>query len=191
MATQLLRRISSASISARRTTGMRCARAAISSGLSRLIAVETTSTSAPDTLSALWPTWMVMPFSRRRLTLALSEASEPLHGVAEIAQHLGDAAHADAADTDKVNGSDFARQSHGASLCSIMSGSAKRASLDVRASKLVRADDSFKQTWMAGTSPAMTKKTEIWLCGSGESALSYLIPPAREPAPVRDPHDWQ
>src|ERR1700722_6356973 len=36
-----------------------------------------------------------------------------LHGVAEIAQHLGNAAHADAADTDEVNGSDFARQSHG------------------------------------------------------------------------------
>jgi hypothetical protein len=36
-----------------------------------------------------------------------------LHGVAEIAQHLGDAAHADAADPDEVNGSDLARQSHG------------------------------------------------------------------------------
>ena len=35
-----------------------------------------------------------------------------LHGIAEIAQHLGDAAHADAADPDEVNGSDLARQSH-------------------------------------------------------------------------------
>ena len=35
-----------------------------------------------------------------------------LHGVAEIAQDLGDAAHADAADPDEVDGSDLARQSH-------------------------------------------------------------------------------
>jgi hypothetical protein len=39
-----------------------------------------------------------------------------LHGVTEIAQDLGDAAHADAADPDEVDGSDLARQSHAASL---------------------------------------------------------------------------
>ena len=77
MAMQLFNRISSASISARRTTGMRCARAAISSGLSRLIAVDTTSTSAPATFSARWPMFTVTPFSRSRVTLAPSEASEP------------------------------------------------------------------------------------------------------------------
>ena len=43
MATQLFSRISSASISARRTTGRRFSRAAISSGLSRLIADDTTT----------------------------------------------------------------------------------------------------------------------------------------------------
>ena len=43
MATQHFSRISSASISARRTTGRRLARAATSSGLSRLIAEETTT----------------------------------------------------------------------------------------------------------------------------------------------------
>ena len=37
-----------------------------------------------------------------------------LNSVAEIAQHLGDATHADATDADKMNGSDLARQSHGA-----------------------------------------------------------------------------
>jgi len=52
MATQLFSRISSASISARRTTGSRCARAAISSGLSDLIAEEMTTTCAPDRFSA-------------------------------------------------------------------------------------------------------------------------------------------
>ena len=35
-----------------------------------------------------------------------------LHGIAEIEQHLGDAAHADPADPDEVDGSDLARQSH-------------------------------------------------------------------------------
>ena len=69
MATQLFSRISSASISARRTTGMRCARAAASSGLSRLIAVETTTTAAPAMFSALWPTLTVTPFLRSRSTL--------------------------------------------------------------------------------------------------------------------------
>ena len=71
-------RISSASISARRTTGSRLARAAISSGLSRLMAEETTTTSAPSMFSALWPISTRMPMSRRRLTLALSATSEPV-----------------------------------------------------------------------------------------------------------------
>src|SRR3981081_91539 len=39
-----------------------------------------------------------------------------LHGVAEIAQYLGDAAHADTADPDEVDGSDLARQSPGVCL---------------------------------------------------------------------------
>jgi hypothetical protein len=77
MATQLLSRINSASISARRTTGMRPVRAAVSSGLSRLMAEETTTTAAPSTLPASWPTLTAMPCSRRRLTLALSATSEP------------------------------------------------------------------------------------------------------------------
>ena len=77
MATQLFSRISSASISARRTTGRRFSRAATSSGLSRLIADDTTSTSAPSRFSASWPIETLAPLSRSRLTLALSEASEP------------------------------------------------------------------------------------------------------------------
>ncbi len=52
MATQDLKRISSASISARRTTGSRRSRAAWSSGLSRRIAVETTTRAAASTFSA-------------------------------------------------------------------------------------------------------------------------------------------
>jgi hypothetical protein len=52
MATQRLSRISSASISARRTTGSRCARAATNSGLSRLMAEDTTTTWAPSMFEA-------------------------------------------------------------------------------------------------------------------------------------------
>ena len=77
MATQLFSRISSASISARRTTGSRLARAATSSGLSRRIAVETTTTSAAPRLAAAWPIDTVAPLSRSRLMLAPSAASEP------------------------------------------------------------------------------------------------------------------
>ncbi len=77
MATQLFNRISSASISARRTTGSRLARAATSSGLSRLIAEETTSTAAPATFSALWPIAILMPKDANRFTFALSATSEP------------------------------------------------------------------------------------------------------------------
>ena len=113
IATQLFSRISSASISARRTTGMRWARAAISSGLSRLIAVDTTSTSAPSTFSALWPTADLDALVAQPRDIGALGGVRALHGVAEIAQDLGDAAHADAADPDEVDGSDLARQSHG------------------------------------------------------------------------------
>ena len=70
-------RISSASISARRTTGTSRARAAATSGLSRLIAVLTTTTCALATLTASWPIATGMPASRSRRTLALSEMSLP------------------------------------------------------------------------------------------------------------------
>ena len=53
MAIALRKRMSSASISARRTTGSSFSRAAISSGLLFLIAVETTTTSASPRFSAL------------------------------------------------------------------------------------------------------------------------------------------
>ena len=78
IATADFSRISSASISARRTIGSRLARAAISSGLSRLIADDTTTTLAPSTFLASWPTATLIFLSRSRLTLALSDTSEPV-----------------------------------------------------------------------------------------------------------------
>ena len=99
------RRISSASISARGTTGMRLrARAAMTSGLSSATAVDVTTASAPamcagvvadaDADAERLGRWRVA---------ALSAWSEPDTRVAEVVQDLGDAAHAGAADADEVD----------------------------------------------------------------------------------------
>src|SRR6266571_5073121 len=80
MATASLRRISSASISARRITGMPRARAASASGLlERRTALEvtTTSTSGP-TFSARWPSTTFPPSEARRRVISLSLRSDPL-----------------------------------------------------------------------------------------------------------------
>src|SRR2546421_530708 len=76
-ATDICSRTRSATMSPRRTIGSRLARAAVSSGLSRLMAVETTTTAASSRAPAEWPTDIFAPLSRRRLTFALSDASEP------------------------------------------------------------------------------------------------------------------
>ena len=77
MATVHFRQISSASISARRTTGMPSARAASTSGLPDLMADEITSAPAPSICSALWPTKIFAPSFFRRSVLGPSLASEP------------------------------------------------------------------------------------------------------------------
>ena len=66
-----------------------------------------------------------------------------LHGVAEIAQHLGDAAHADAADPDEVDGSDLARQSHECVPVSLVMPGMPGAS----------AMSALMQTWMRRDKP--------------------------------------
>ena len=78
MAMPCLRRISSASIRARGTTGILRSRAATTSGLSALTAVETTTASAPATFSAAWPIITLTPFAFRRRVVALAARSEPL-----------------------------------------------------------------------------------------------------------------
>ena len=78
MAMPCLRRISSASICARGTTGMLRARAAMTSGLSPLTAVDVTTASASSTLSAAWPWITRAPRAFRRRVAALSPRSEPL-----------------------------------------------------------------------------------------------------------------
>ncbi len=78
IATVHFKRMISASISARFTTGTPRARAASVSGLPFLIADETTTTPACMAFSALCPIVTVTPCARRRSVLALSLASEPV-----------------------------------------------------------------------------------------------------------------
>ncbi|MNN22090.1 hypothetical protein D3C81_1354340 [compost metagenome] len=77
MATPCFRRISSASITARGTSGMRLLRAASTSGLSPLTAVDTTTALAPVTLAASCPCMTVAPSEARRRVAALLPTSEP------------------------------------------------------------------------------------------------------------------
>ncbi|KAG1432754.1 hypothetical protein G6F57_022730 [Rhizopus arrhizus] len=72
------RRISSASMMARGTTGIREARAAITSGLSPATAVDVTMAPAPVTLLATWPIAIFTPRLARRRVTADSFRSEPL-----------------------------------------------------------------------------------------------------------------
>ena len=78
MAMPYLRRISSASISARRMTVMPRRRAATTSGLSSRMAEERTTRSAPWTWSAAWPMATGMPSSSSRRVASLAAWSEPV-----------------------------------------------------------------------------------------------------------------
>ena len=71
------KRMSSPSISARCTTGLRAARAISTSGLSSATAPDTTTTSASPTFSARWPMCTRAPSRVRRRVTADSFRSEP------------------------------------------------------------------------------------------------------------------
>ena len=70
--------MSRASICPRRSTVSPRARAAASSGLSSLTAVEWTTTSASPRFSAWWPKWTRTPRVSRRRVMAPAARSEPL-----------------------------------------------------------------------------------------------------------------
>ena len=114
MATPYLSRMSSASISARGMTGTLRARASTTSGLSRRTAEEVTTTSASRTLAAAWPT---LDAAAERGEAAGGVGGLEVgagDGVAEVEEHLGDAAHADAADADEVDlGGARTEEAHG------------------------------------------------------------------------------
>ena len=77
MAMPCLRRISSASISARGMTGIWRRRASTTSGLSRRTADEITTTSASPTFPAEWPSSMRPPRPERRRVASEALRSEP------------------------------------------------------------------------------------------------------------------
>jgi hypothetical protein len=78
IATPCFRRISSASISARGTTGMRRVRAAITSGLSGRTALDTTTASAPSTFAGRCSKFSRTPSDESLLVAVLTARSEPL-----------------------------------------------------------------------------------------------------------------
>ena len=111
MATACLKRMISASISARRTIGS-AARAAVQFRIALLDGgrdhddggvVEVLGLVADEALDAL---------VAQALDVGAVGLVGALHLVAEVVQHLGDAGHADAADADEVHGADVARHLH-------------------------------------------------------------------------------
>ncbi len=65
-------------MSARGTTGMRLARASITSGLSDFTALEITTTSTAATCARSWPSITRAPSATSRSVVALADKSEPL-----------------------------------------------------------------------------------------------------------------
>ena len=143
MATQLLSRISSASISARRTTGNRSARAATSSGLSDLMAEETTTTSASARLVGSLTDGDFHALLAQSFDVGVLGLIGALHPVAEIDHDLSDAAHADAADTDEMYRADVERQFHENSQVPIPKFASARASR-IRIRSLVKLNGGFR-----------------------------------------------
>ena len=119
---------------------MRRARAATTSGLSRLTADETTTTAAAPRLALSWPTKTVAPLLAQALDVGVVAQVRALHLMAEVEQHFGDARHADAADADEMDGAELARQFHRSALSSVL-GSARDA-LDEIGEPLGRIGDA-------------------------------------------------
>ena len=78
MAMPCFKRISSASMRARGTTGMRRERAAITSGLSSRTAVDTTTASAPSTFAGRCSVLSRTPSDESLWVAELTARSEPL-----------------------------------------------------------------------------------------------------------------
>ena len=104
------RRISSPSISARRTTGTRAPRAASISGLSGLIAEDITTTPHSAEIGGAMADRHRDAEAAQALGVGVLGDVGALDPMAEAVQHLGDPAHADAADPDEVNAARIERQ---------------------------------------------------------------------------------
>ena len=76
------------------------------------MAEETTRTAAPSMFLRLVADGDLDALVAQALDVGAVGDVGALHRIAEIAQHLGDAAHADAADADEMDRADVARQFH-------------------------------------------------------------------------------
>ena len=103
MAMPCFSRISSASITARGTTGTRRARAARTSGLLCDTAVDTTTASAPAMCSAAWPSETLAPSCVSRRVAALLATSDPLTLYPSVSSTSAMPLIPRAADADEVN----------------------------------------------------------------------------------------
>ena len=95
-------RISSASISARRMMGRPRSLAASNSGLPALTALEMTRWPAPLTLSGSWPIRHGDAAGAQALEIGAVLQVAALDVIATRVHHLGNGAHADAADADDM-----------------------------------------------------------------------------------------
>ena len=102
-ATPSLRRISSASISARGMTGMSARARGRDLGVVVRTALETTTTSARATFRRGGRSDAGAQRRQAAGNVAVAQVRAG-HPVAQVQQHLGDAAHADAADADEMDG---------------------------------------------------------------------------------------
>src|SRR3954470_6648338 len=134
-ATQDLKRISSASISARRTTGRRRSRAVAGPGVAGRLAgdgelgvVAADRGRDDDDLGAVDVLGLVADegldaFLSQALDVVVVGCVRALDRIAEVRHHLGDARHADAADADEVDGAELGRQLH----CGLVVGNRRGA----------------------------------------------------------------
>ena len=105
-------RISSASISARRMIGMPRSLAASNSGLPRFTAVEMTSVDAPLDIRRVVADQAADVAGAQAIEIGAVLQVAALHGVAAGMHHLGDGAHADAADADDMHEAGLLRIGH-------------------------------------------------------------------------------
>ena len=173
-ATPYLRRISSASISARGITGTPRRRASATSGLSGRTAVEVTTTWAPvDVARRRGPRTTRAPSAGEALGRRRALQVGARHRVAEVQQHLGDAAHAGAADADEVHVLDAPKHAQASGLR--QSRSATRAAASGRPRRRAACSIAASRSRVASTSARSR--------AASDSPAELAAPRARAPRP--------
>ncbi len=104
MATHCLRRISSASISARRTTGMRCSPRGDELGIVALDRGRNHDDLRRAEIFRVMADMDERALAAQPQDIGVFGRVRALHRIAEVEQNLGNAGHAYAADADEMNG---------------------------------------------------------------------------------------